>query len=103
MLFPGRFSAESLKGQFERALKTFNWLIAFESFTGGGGDVDLCDDSDDSDSSTNLKPKKAKSKKDEYEIRLKGARSQGLDVGSLTAKAIGDWYNQGWYDLFNAR
>lgn len=103
MLFPGRFSAQSVKGQFERALKMFNWLIAFESFTGGGGDADLCnDDSDNSDSSTNSKLKKAKSKKDEYEIRLKGARSRGLDVGSLTAKAIGDWYDQGWYDLFNA-
>jgi hypothetical protein len=74
-------------------LKTFNWLVAFESFTGRGGDADLCDDSDDSDYT--------KSRKKEYEMRLRGARSRGLDVGGLTAKAISDWYDNGWYDLFN--
>lgn len=113
MLFPSRFSTQSVKSQFERALKTFNWLITFEAFTGGGGDADLRDDdlddsnsSTNSDSSTDSKPKKLKkpkSKKDEYAIRLKGARSQGLDVGQLTTKAIADWYDKGWYDLFNAR
>jgi hypothetical protein len=94
-LFPGRFSTESVKSQFERSLKTFNWLLAFESFTGGGGDADLCGDLDDSDYT--------KGRKNGYEIRLKGARSKGLDVGGLTPKAITDWYDNGWYDLFNNR
>ncbi|KIM79610.1 hypothetical protein PILCRDRAFT_89994 [Piloderma croceum F 1598] len=43
-LFPGGFSLGSVKSQFERSLKTFNWIMAFESFTGGGGDADLCDE-----------------------------------------------------------
>jgi hypothetical protein len=97
MLFPDRFSTESVKGQFERSLKTFNWLLAFESFTGGGGDPDLSGggDSDDSDYT--------RDKKAEYQIRLNGARSKGLDIGGLTPKAIIDWYDNGWYDLFNYR
>ena len=93
-LFPGRFSADSIKGQFERSLRTFNWLVAFECFTGGGGDADLCDNDSNSD---------ADDTKKQYKIHLRGARSKGLDVGGLTAKAIVEWYDSGWYDLFHNR
>jgi hypothetical protein len=82
-------------------LRTLNWLVAFKAFTGGGGNMDLCDDSDDfSDSDDSAHEK---SQKKEYEMRLRGARKKGLDVGSLTAKAISEWYNNGWYDLFYNR
>ena len=68
--------------------------MAFESFTGGGGDADLCDENSDDEQITSS---------DNYEMRLKGAHSQGLDVGGLTVKAIEEWYNHGWYDLFHNR
>lgn len=81
-----------MKGQFERSFKTFNWLRAFESFTGGGGDADLCDDSNAEQAQI-----------DGYELRLKGARADGLDVGGLTPKTINEWHELGWYELFNNR
>ena len=91
-LFPGGFSVGSVKSQFEHSLKTFNWVMALESFTGGGGDADLCDE--------NLDDKQITSSED-YKMCLKGDHSQGLDVGGLTVKAIKEWYNHGWYDLFH--
>jgi hypothetical protein len=91
---PGRFTTSSVKSQFERSLKTFNWIVAFEAFTGGGGDGDLyADDSENEEDKTQK----------EYEFRLKGARSKGLDVGGLTIRMITEWYDHGWYDLFYSR
>ena len=83
----------SVKSQFKRSLKIFNWIVAFEAFTGGAGDADLCDNYSDDEEMAKV----------EYEICLKGARSQGLDVGLLTPKSIQEWYGHGWYDLFYNR
>ena len=65
--------------------------MAFEKFTGGGGDADLLDE-DDPDSNGHA---------ESYKIRLEGARKKGLDIGSLSPKQLNSWYQNGWYTLFH--
>lgn len=71
-------------GAFDRSFKIYKNIVHFESYTGnGGGDPD-----------TN-------SNEEQLEIRLKGARETGKDVGALRVKTIEKWYRMGWYTLFN--
>ncbi|KAJ7152199.1 hypothetical protein C8R43DRAFT_886355, partial [Mycena crocata] len=85
-LFNGKRSADSIKGQWQRSLKTFEWIVAFESFTGNGGG-----DGDSDDVTAVLKGK------------LTGARAAGIAVGSLTPATIKEWDDNGWRDLFEER
>lgn len=92
-LFGGQPTADAVKGQFGRTLKTHQMIVAFEKFTGnGGGDGDLADDFD-SDNDTGIK----------YNACLKGARKAGYLVWNLSVKTIDQWYTTKWYDLFNNR
>ena len=56
----------------------YNWIIAFEKFTGRDGDADL-------------------------KARTEGAWKNGLDIGSLSVKQLTEWYDIGWYTLFHDR
>ncbi|KAJ7328892.1 hypothetical protein DFH08DRAFT_815643 [Mycena albidolilacea] len=84
--FNGDRSPESVKSMFERSLKTFGWIRAFEDFTGNGGG-----DADSTDPTAILKGK------------LNAARKGGRPIGGLTPSTILDWEKNGWYDLFNYR
>ena len=67
--------------------------MAFEKFTGGGGDADLLDE-DDPDSNGHA---------ESYKIRLEGAHKESLNIGSLSPKQLNSWYQNGWYTLFHDR
>ncbi|KAJ7836435.1 hypothetical protein B0H13DRAFT_2678124 [Mycena leptocephala] len=85
ILFSGERSAASIKSMWLCSLNAFQWIRAFESFTGnGGGDPD----SDD--------PEAIKKK-------LAAARKLGLPLGSLKPSTITEWEDNGWWDLFNDR
>ncbi|KAJ7746115.1 hypothetical protein DFH07DRAFT_962994 [Mycena maculata] len=86
ILFNGKRSADSIKGQWQRSLKTFEWIVAFESFTGNGGG-----DGDSNDASAVLKGK------------LTRARAAGIAIGSLTPAKIKEWDDNHWRDLFEER
>lgn len=89
--FGGRFNVNSVKSQYSRSLQTYNLIVAFEKFTGnGGGDVDV--DADDA--------KKAIKVLGE---RISGARRAGHAVGKLTATIVNEWYEKGFYKIFNER
>jgi len=92
-LFPGKYSANSIRGQYEHSLCTYNWIMAFEKFTGRGGDADLLDE-DDPDSNGHV---------ESYKIRLEGAHKESLNIGSLSPKQLNSWYQNGWYTLFHDR
>ncbi|KAM6491438.1 hypothetical protein JOM56_013212 [Amanita muscaria] len=80
-VFNGKYNAASIKGQYERSLKTFGFILQLESFTGGGGDAD----------------------ENGYGYWIDAARRGGAHVGSLTAKTLEKWFELGWYDLFKSR
>jgi len=67
--------------------------MAFEKFTGGGGDADL-----DPDASNYVRKKQQ-----HYKGRMDGARKAGLEIGGLSPRALDDWYGNGWYTLFHDR
>jgi hypothetical protein len=54
-----------------------------------------------SDSDDDSPKQKEQAKQKRYEIRLTGARKQGLEVSTLNPKVINKWYTNGWFDLFN--
>ena len=99
-VFNEKFSANSVKGQFERSMKIYQWIVAFEKFTGGGGDGDLYDSDADADLDDEDRKQIAMAA---YKSRLEGAHEQSFNVGSLSPKVIDEWYANGWYDLFNSR
>jgi len=78
-LFPGKYTANSVWGQYECSLRTYNWIVAFEKVTGGGGDADNQD----------------------YKDRIERARNQGFEIGSLSDKQVASWYDNRWYNLFH--
>lgn len=86
-----RHTISAIKGQLTRAKKTYTEIVAFEDFTGnGGGDGDL-EEVEDPDHDFGL------------DKRLAGARKAGLNVGKLSVKTLTQWYQNGWYDLYNNR
>ncbi|KAJ7258140.1 hypothetical protein C8J57DRAFT_1516025 [Mycena rebaudengoi] len=86
LIYEGSRTAESIKSMYTRALETFTWMLAFESFTGnGGGDPD-------SDNPTAI-----------LKSKLAAARRSGLHVGSLKPATITEWEDNGWRDLFSDR
>ena len=87
--FGNKYTQGAIKGQYTRSLKMFNWIIAFEGFTGnGGGDGDA--DSDDDMLAQHTRC-------------LTKARAAGLALGHLNAKMVEEWNQQGWYKLFADR
>ncbi|KAJ7847977.1 hypothetical protein B0H13DRAFT_2404812, partial [Mycena leptocephala] len=86
ILFSGERSAASIKSMWLRSLDAFQWIRAFESFTGNGGG-----DPDSDDPEAILKKK------------LAAARKSGLPLGSLKPSTITEWEDNGWWDLFNDR
>ncbi|KAK6993040.1 hypothetical protein R3P38DRAFT_2801014 [Favolaschia claudopus] len=85
-LFSGKRSDKSVGGMWQRALATFGYIVALESFTGnGGGDPDLDD------------PAAILGKK------LDAARNAGLVVGTLKPSVVELWEKKGWRDLFTQR
>ncbi|EJF59914.1 hypothetical protein DICSQDRAFT_138125 [Dichomitus squalens LYAD-421 SS1] len=81
-LYSGRHSESAIRSQWDRSLKTYQFINAFENFTGGGGDGDL-------------------SPVTSWDINA--ARSAGEPVGGLTAKMYQEWESNSWVELFNAR
>ncbi|KAJ7907593.1 hypothetical protein B0H13DRAFT_2662316 [Mycena leptocephala] len=78
ILFSGERSAASIKSMWLRSLDAFQWIRAFESFTGnGGGDPD----SDDPEAQY-----------PQEETR------RSAQIGKIT-----EWEDNGWWDLFNDR
>lgn len=87
----GHFNVNAVKSQYSRSLQTYNLIVAFEKFTGnGGGDPDV--DPDDEKKSLEL-----------LGDRISGARRAGHAVGKLTAITVNNWYEKGFYKLFNDR
>jgi hypothetical protein len=84
--FEGDRSPQSVKSVFERALKTYAYLRAFDGFTGNGGG-----DADSDDPTAILKHK------------LSAARSAGIPLGALKASTIEEWEKEGWRELFDFR
>ncbi|KIL67331.1 hypothetical protein M378DRAFT_177418 [Amanita muscaria Koide BX008] len=80
-VFIGKYNESSIKGQYDRSLKTFTYILQLEAFTGGGGDAD----------------------ENGYDTRIDAARRNGVQVGNLTSKTIVKWFDLGWYDLFKSR
>ena len=76
------------------ATKTYDMIVAFEKFTGGGGDGDVNSSDDGEDDEKAIAG---------FATRLSGAHTAGHAVGRLTAKVNNQWYKLGWYDLFNDR
>ncbi|KAL4076940.1 hypothetical protein V8B97DRAFT_1915133 [Scleroderma yunnanense] len=81
-VFYDQQSAESINRQYEQLYSIFSHILAFESFTGGGGDPDNADD---------------------LENKIEAARKAGKEVGQLSATTLKHWYESGWYMLFNER
>lgn len=79
-LFHDRHSESAVRGFWHRSMQTYIAILAFEGFTGGGGDGDL-------------------STKERIEL----ARKEGKNVGSLHAKLYAEWKDNGWVDLFASR
>ncbi|KAJ7513154.1 hypothetical protein B0H11DRAFT_2213683 [Mycena galericulata] len=65
---------------------TFEWMVAFDAFTGNGGG-----DPDSDDPTAVLK------------VKLTAARAAGLAIGSLTPATIIEWDKNGWRTLFDDR
>jgi len=68
----------------------FTYILAFEEFTGGGGDGD--ENPDDNDAENN-----------NFEQCIAIVRQTGCPVGNLSSKMYKKWQDKGWYDLFHAR
>ncbi|KAK7684343.1 hypothetical protein QCA50_012667 [Cerrena zonata] len=83
-LFDGQRNVQSIKGRFERSRTIFKGLLAFESFTGGGGDAD-----EEGEKS--------------LEERIVYAKSKRSDMGSVTSETYTQWQTTGWYNLFYNR
>ncbi|TBU42919.1 hypothetical protein BD309DRAFT_961921 [Dichomitus squalens] len=81
-LYSGRHSENAIRSQWDRSLKTYQYIKAFENFTGGGGDGDLLLVTNED---------------------INAARSSGEPVGGLTAKMYQEWESNSWVELFNAR
>jgi len=99
-LFRGKYTLNAVRSQYNRSFKIYQLIVAFEAFTGnGGGDGDLVSgsDSDGGESDTEKRTILA------LKTRLAGAKAAGHPVLGLTAKVINEWYNFGWYDLFQSR
>lgn len=84
ILFSGECSAASIKSMWLHSLNVFQWIRAFESFTGNGGG-----DPDSDDPEAILKEK------------LAAACKLGLPLRSLKPSTIMEWEDNGWWDLFN--
>ncbi|KAJ7768620.1 hypothetical protein DFH07DRAFT_807425 [Mycena maculata] len=85
-LFKGKRTVDAIRGQWQRAVKLYGWMVAFDKFTGNGGG-----DPDTDDPSAVLKGK------------LAGARTAGLAIGSLTPATILEWEHNDWRDLLDQR
>ncbi|KAF7372101.1 Histone acetyltransferase [Mycena venus] len=84
-LFNNKHTPKSVGSLWQRSFTVFEYIRAFESFTGnGGGDPD----SDESDAISK---------------RLNGACKAGLPVGTLKPSVIEMWETNGWHDLANQR
>ncbi|KAG6883809.1 hypothetical protein C0992_007728, partial [Termitomyces sp. T32_za158] len=92
-LFMGKYKNrhEALKGQYERSLKIFSYILAYKGITGGGGDADEVNQSDQEDTREDLKE------------RIEAARNRGSVVGSLSPAQLERWYKNGWFELFRTR
>ncbi|KAF7358088.1 Histone acetyltransferase [Mycena venus] len=84
--FKGDRSPQLVKSVFERALKTYAYMRAFDGFTGNGGG-----DADSDDPTAILKHK------------LNAARNAGIPLGALKASTIEEWESEGWRELFDLR
>jgi hypothetical protein len=90
------YTVSAIKSQFTCSFKIYQSIVAFESFTGnGGGDGDI-NSLDDSNSGT-------KEELSRLSFRIKGALKAGRDVSKLSALQIKEWYDNGWFKLFNDR
>lgn len=82
-LFEQKYNTSAVKGQYERSLKVYKFIVAFEDFTGGAGDGD--EDAQD------------------LKSQIEASRLGGCDVGNLSPAVLELWYKKGWYKLFNDR
>lgn len=86
-MFEGKRNADAIKSKIGRLKKTFDYIVAFEDHTGGGGDGD----DDDLPRSQQIANK------------LESARRFGADVGDIKAAEIEKWEELGWYRMVNGR
>lgn len=120
--FPdGRRSVKSIESAYDRSLRTFKLITAFESNTGNGGgdpDVTIEDELNDPESQEldeeeeAMDPDANAPADDEdgardslktLEKKIELARVAGKNVGKLSARTADMWYRTGLYDIFYAR
>ncbi|KAG6818384.1 hypothetical protein H0H93_005416 [Arthromyces matolae] len=89
-LFKKKYTESACKSQYQRAYETFNHILVFEGFTGGGGDGDI--ETPDGDLSDG-----------QLEVRMTRARKGGRDLGKLSVKTYKKWLDNEWYTWFNDR
>lgn len=66
----------------------FTYILAFENFTGGGGDGDENPD-DDAEAL--------------FTFKIGNARKNSAAVGGLSWETYQKWEKKGWYKLFHSR
>ena len=90
--FKHKYMLNATRSQYNRSIKTYQLIVAFEVFTGnGGGDGDVVSglDSDGSESDAEKRTILG------FKTRLAGAKAAGHAVVGLTAKTISEWYDYG--------
>lgn len=98
-LFGGTRTESAVKGQYERARQMYSWIKEYNRFTGnGGGDGDEVASSNDDDGDDGEVLRISMSSR-----KIVAARKAGKSLGSLTAKVVIEWEDQGWFDLFDGK